>query len=160
MKIDNQILERIRKIKWFENCGKYDADAKTIAVDSWERARYYYGNQVWEDVTLEASNVLTQYLFSKYKKEYAEWNTLTDEAKLFIENEVLLIIGKYKDENGLDTIFIDCVKWDILGAIMEDSYQICHKRPTFFLELLSVYENGNYPCGWEGEWPEGKLVVF
>ena len=30
----------------------------------------------------------------------------------------------------------------------------------FFNNLLQVYLAGGWPCGWEGEYPEGRLVVF
>ena len=43
---------------------------------------------------------------------------------------------------------------------MEDTYKKCKKRPVFFLHLLEIYESGNLPCGWEGKWPDGKLIVF
>lgn len=26
--------------------------------------------------------------------------------------------------------------------------------------LLKVYSEGGYPCGWDGEYPEGRIVVF
>jgi hypothetical protein len=29
----------------------------------------------------------------------------------------------------------------------------------FFLELLRVCEAGRFPCGGEGMWPKGRLVV-
>ena len=27
-------------------------------------------------------------------------------------------------------------------------------------EILEIYMNDGFPCGWEGEYPEGRLVVF
>lgn len=163
MNIDNEILDRIRRIKWFKNCGrktKYDINFEIVYVNTWEQAKSYYSELVWEDTTLEAHNRLTEFLHSKYRNEYSKWNSLIKETKLFIEKEVTPILEILKEENGLDQIFIDCVKWDIIGAIMEESYRKCKNRPTFFLTLLSIYEGGNYPCGWEGEWPDGNLVVF
>ena len=32
--------------------------------------------------------------------------------------------------------------------------------PVFFTRLLPAYEAGRYPCGWEGDYPEGRLIVF
>lgn len=29
-----------------------------------------------------------------------------------------------------------------------------------FTKLLPVYEAGRYPCGWEGEYPEGRCIAF
>jgi hypothetical protein len=54
----------------------------------------------------------------------------------------------------------DHVQWDILAALMEHAYLGSGHRCFFFLELLSVYEAGHFPCGWIGPWPQGKLVVY
>ena len=43
---------------------------------------------------------------------------------------------------------------------MENSYLSSGHRCFFFLELLMVYEAGHFPCGWRGDWPDGKLIVY
>ncbi|MNJ66874.1 hypothetical protein D3C77_629940 [compost metagenome] len=76
-----------------------------------------------------------------------------------IDAEVVPQISDYLQEHQLPAGIMDNVKWDILNAIMEYNYQ--HERePFFFMELLKVYESGNYPCGWKGSWLGGKLVVY
>lgn len=32
--------------------------------------------------------------------------------------------------------------------------------PDLWKEILEIYMNDGFPCGWEGEYPEGRLVVF
>jgi hypothetical protein len=32
--------------------------------------------------------------------------------------------------------------------------------PTIWKEILEVYLNGGFSCGWDGHLPEGKIVVF
>lgn len=27
-------------------------------------------------------------------------------------------------------------------------------------EIMNIYLDGGFPCGWEGEYPQGQLVVF
>ncbi|HKD26343.1 MAG TPA: hypothetical protein VKC66_10620 [Xanthobacteraceae bacterium] len=55
---------------------------------------------------------------------------------------------------------MDSTTWDVLGALMENSYLSSRHQAYFFLELLWVYEAGHFPCGWLGDWPDGKLVVY
>jgi hypothetical protein len=43
---------------------------------------------------------------------------------------------------------------------MENAYLGSGHSCFFFLELLTVYEAGHFPCGWVGDWPRGKLVVY
>lgn len=163
MKVNNEILNRIRNIKWFENCGmnsEYSIKFSIVVAGTWKEASEYYSDPQWEDTTLEARNQLTELLSTGYKNEYSKWNSLSKEAKLFMDDEVMPLLHEIKEKKNLDQIFIDCVQWDILGSIMEDAYQNCSCRATFFSQLLSIYEGGHFPCGWEGEWPDGKLVVF
>ena len=43
----------------------------------------------------------------------------------------------------------------LLEIIVQDEVE-----STYFRELLSWYDAGHFPCGWEGEYPEGKQRVF
>lgn len=161
--IDKQIFDRITTFKLFSNCGNpVPANIKfdILQVSTWEEAKRNYSDSVWEDTTLEARNELTSFLHSKYMNDYRDWNKVTDEGKAFLESTIKPILIDVKDANGLDKVFVDSVMWDLLGAIIEFYYGKCKNRPEFFLDLLKVYESGNFPCGWIGEWPKGKLVIF
>ena len=52
----------------------------------------------------------------------------------------------------LDSIFGDFSK-----IIFNDYLKL---NNVFFENILQVYLAGGWPCGWEGEYPEGRLVVF
>ena len=163
MKIRKQILDRISCINWFENCGNTtnpNINVPFVFVESWEQARDNYQLEQWENATLEARNRLTEFLHKKYQNQYSNWNKVAKEAKDFINVEVVPKVEKIKEKNQLDKSFLDCVKWDILNANMEDAYSTCNHRPIFFLELLTVYESGNFPCGWNGSFPKGSLKIF
>lgn len=57
-------------------------------------------------------------------------------------------------------LVIPSVQWDLLGALMENSFKGSGHAAFFFLELLTVYEAGHFPCGWRGNWPQGELLVL
>ena len=41
------------------------------------------------------------------------------------------------------------------------AYQIAAGKPNgFFLSLMEWYKRGHWPCGWEGTYPDGKLIVY
>ena len=157
--IDEVIKQRIKDINWFNNCGNkvtVEISENFRYVNSWEEAKSNYRKEGWEEKTLEAQNELTVFLYKNYKTEYLKWNTITKEAKKFIEKDILPILMAIKEENELDNTFINCVKYDILGAIMEYSFTKCKGRPSFFFELLNIYESGNFPCGYENN----TIVIF
>jgi hypothetical protein len=38
---------------------------------------------------------------------------------------------------------------------------VAHLTPIhLFRDMWYWYSRGHWPCGWEGEWPEGRLMVF
>ena len=43
---------------------------------------------------------------------------------------------------------------------MEEMYADSGYDGYFFNELLLVYEAGHFPCGWQGDWPAGRLLVY
>jgi hypothetical protein len=99
-------------------------------------------------------------LHYKFRDKLAFWNELVDDAKVFINSEVEPHIKFAKEKFNLDQRFVDSVRWDILNAIMEDSYAKCNYKGHFFHDLLSVYESGNFPCVWKGKWPKGTLLIY
>ncbi|WNS43268.1 hypothetical protein [Paenibacillus sp. MMS20-IR301] len=161
MKINRQIFDRIDNINWFTNCGTPLTMENVIQVSSWEEAKNWYSDPNWEDTTLEAGNVLTEFLHNKYPNKYLEWNNIVRDAKRYIESSLSVKLLNYQEQYNLDNIFVNCVKWDVVSAIMEFAYSDCKGISHFFLDLLLVYENGNFPCGWDGIYPNsGKLVVY
>lgn len=80
------------------------------------------------------------------------------EAKDIINKEIIPLI---KIVDGIDAnIILDNVKWDLVNYLTEDAYKEYLKGDLFFEFLLEIYEDGHIPCGWEGKWPSGKLVIF
>ncbi|MCM3124487.1 MULTISPECIES: hypothetical protein [unclassified Mesobacillus] len=150
MNLNKDFLLRISNIDWFSNSGfevKTNINFPVKYVESWEEARESYLKPEWERITLEYQNELTSLLHRKYRPQYINWNSMVKEAKGFIEKEIVPKIGIIKEQNNLDQVFIDCVKWDIVNAIMESSFSIRENEVNFFKELLIVYESGNFPCG-------------
>lgn len=54
----------------------------------------------------------------------------------------------------------------IMDEVASDFYRCAYKRAVlgdqshFFETLYECYRAGGWPCGWKGEYPEGKLVVY
>jgi hypothetical protein len=45
---------------------------------------------------------------------------------------------------------------DIAGELV-----VAHLTEVHLLrDMWYWYRQGHWPCGWEGDWPEGRLVVF
>lgn len=160
MKINQDILERIKCIDWLSKLGEPDdsgLDRPFIYVNSFEKALAYHNSNEWEDITLDKRNALTSFLRNKFSSQYSEWNKLAGEARGFLEKNVTPKLETLAVSHSLDASFIDVVKWVLIHAIMEDAYRKCHKLPVFFLDLLEIYEMGKLPCGLDEEGKNFKV---
>lgn len=136
-------------------------DMATRTIHSWESAREHVQSLEWENTTLEAGNALTSFLHDRHMNQYLEWNRLARQAREFFADSVLPQVTLFQSQYGFDERFVRAVCWDILSALMEDAYRVCRPPVNFFRQLLTVYEAGHLPCGWDnGIWPSGELLIF
>jgi hypothetical protein len=92
-------------------------------------------------------------------ERFREWNTIVRELK---KSTVPLVQRKTKsvvDANGLPQGFINAVQWDVLHVCMEAEYAEVFP-PGFFAAQSYWYSQGHFPCGWEGDFPQGRPVIF
>ncbi|MGC5327303.1 hypothetical protein [Brevibacillus sp. SYSU BS000544] len=163
MRIDDNILQRVENIKWFANCGNRIDENFSINFSyakDWEDAKSSCKNSTWENTSMEARNILSSFLHKRYLSQYSNWNKISKEARAFVNSKVEHQLIGLIENYSIDEKIIQIIKWDLLNAIIEHSYKDCKNRPTFFLYLLDVYEQGNFPCGWRGSYPNGELIVY
>jgi hypothetical protein len=160
----SDLAARIAAIHWFSKCGEpltVDLTMEVESARSWWAAIQACQNISWQNVELEAQNQLHVWLHRNHRERCQVWNDIVDRHK----TEVIVPLIKEKIvpfqlKHGLDVVLVHSTSWDLLGALMENSYVDTHHPAHFFLELLWVYEAGHYPCGWIGDWPSGKLIVL
>jgi len=130
-------------------------------VRSWPAATQECQGVAWENIELEAQNQLTMWLHRNSPDRYRVSNDIVVQHKAeLISPLVKEKIVHFQLKQRLDVAIVHSTSWDMLGALMENSYLDTHHPAHFFLELLWVYEAGHFPCGWLGDWPNGKLIVF
>ncbi len=162
--MDESFAKELQDIRWFSRCGTPVSAVLPFPIEQVSgrgEAIERCSDQAWEDVTLEARNLLTEFLHAKHRVEYQRWNTIAEEAERRIITPLRDRFWQpFADENTLGQSFLDCVSWDVMAAVMEHEYRGSRGRPDFFLGLLEVYRAGFFPCGWSGDWPGGTLWVW
>jgi coproporphyrinogen III oxidase-like Fe-S oxidoreductase len=161
---ETDIPARLAAIHWFSHSGEpvsLELTMEARQAKTWERAMQSCKKQSWKNAQLEAQNQLTSFLSLHHREQYRAWNRLVEAHKLqTIEPLTKEHIIPFQQKNNLDSAFIHSVRWDILGALMANSYLYCQHSSFFFLEILKVYEAGHFPCGWQGKWPLGDLIIY
>ena len=149
MKISLKVINELKSVKWFSKCeSPLEANIGQISqMNSWKEAEASCGDSSWINKTEDAQGQLTEYLSSKHPRDYqGVWNKLVQEATKHMNETVVPVIENFALEKGLGNDFVEAVKWDVLHAIMEESYA-SKNPPNFFRDLLEIYKSGHFPCG-------------
>lgn len=151
-------LEKLEKADWFVRVGVKDA-ATAVVLSSWQDAIAHCSSAEWENLGLEAANQYRARLLERAKDRYNQWNDLVVQLKPVTEALVRRKIEVVVRENGLPKVFEDTVQWDILHVCMEAEYADVYP-PGYYASQAYWYVKGHFPCGWEGDFPNGKIVIF
>ncbi len=161
----NLFINELAKYPWFSNCGtseflSYGFDFRQLKHSKQVKAAIT--SVEWEEVTYWARGEFGDAVDrSKYASLFTEyWNPLVRQSKAYITD----IVGPYIEKNPALASFEEdaliAVKWDVLHAALEQSYEKVNP-PNFFQQRLSVYRSGHFPCGWEnGQWPKGRMILY
>ncbi|CAK7067815.1 MAG: hypothetical protein MESAZ_01976 [Saezia sanguinis] len=158
MKISQLAVDRLLKINWLSEIGKEFTVSNMVLAKSLNETEHYLATSEWENVTLEESNKISGYLAVRHTVIFQEWNELAKKAKSFFINDIIFRIPHLSGFNN--TLLHQCLEWNIVHYLIEDTYRGKLTKPLFFSELIPIYEAGHMPCGWVGNWPSGQLVVY
>lgn len=159
-----QLCERLRTVSWFSNVGRSTPLTLPLShrfVSDASAAKEVIELPEWEDWTLEQRNKLTSYLHARFRNRYSgQWNKIADKAVQFLADEIEsrylpnlahTLVGSKVAGNA--------VQWDLLAALMEAAYADC-RPPLFFTHLVTVYEAGHLPVGWDASCDPGTLLIY
>ena len=62
-------------------------------------------------------------------------------------------------ESRLPQVFVHTVEWDIVHVCMEAEYADVY-QPGYYASQAYWYVKGHFPCGWQGDFPNGKLIIY
>ncbi|MFS0901778.1 hypothetical protein AB3N02_01740 [Priestia aryabhattai] len=163
MELNTAVVEAIISNNWLEYCG-----VKTNLPEG-NNYSYLSNKKVvsknikgvkWENICLEERNILTGYLAKNKAELYNKnWNGLVREVKTEILPKVIDKIESQVSILGLSSEIVNAIKFDIINIIMVLTYEKYH-HSDFYTGLLDIYLSGHIPCGWDGDYPVGNIVVY
>ncbi|MFO0885063.1 MAG: hypothetical protein U0894_12890 [Pirellulales bacterium] len=132
---------------------------KVIILNSWQEAIEQCSSVEWENLCLEAQNQYLQRLFERSKERFNQWNDVVDMLKPttipFVQRKIETLVKQH----DLPKVFEDTVQWDLLGVCLESEFADVYP-PGFFASNAYWYIKGHFPCGWQGEFPKGTLIIY
>lgn len=135
----HSFLEELERYPWFENVGvRLKDDVKQVR--SWREA--------WECLQDES------WTYASFHEGVDSWHDAWDmsyDKALQIASQSLYC---HQFEEGITSA--DAAAYDVAAAAVE----ISRAQSAFFAHLMKWYAKGHFPCGWEGDYPQGKLIVY
>ncbi len=151
-------FDRLERADWFSALGQ-PREGPFVIVSSWEEALEQCGSDQWQDLILEAANRYSEAVARKDAERFRLWNMVAVEVRsvaLPLVERTLRSVGAV---NGLPKALEDAVRWDMIHFGLECEFSDVFP-PGFFASQAYWYLNGRFPCGWRGDFPEGKLVLY
>ncbi|MFM0084730.1 hypothetical protein P0D72_38575, partial [Paraburkholderia sediminicola] len=113
----------------------------------------------WKALCEDAANHYRSKLVQRDRELFREWNLLVRELKNLTMPLVLRKTRNVVDHNNLPQGIVDAVQWDVLHLGMEAEYADV-LPPGFYAAQAYWYMKGHFPCGWDGDFPSGRPIVF
>jgi hypothetical protein len=160
----------------FKSLGRPDeADAKVCRLGDWPMARRVSHYDLREGSS-ENSDYLrflvTVHRAAARNDKVARENSLSDQSEQ-ARNDVAEAYAE-ADDVSPDRDFADLLEEEEDAPYPQRENSLMDHRAYIATELVVArftdihllrdmwywYQRGHWPCGWEGDWPEGRLIVF
>lgn len=124
-------------------------------VDPWNGAAAEAENRIDRHI-IDSARLSEQY--SVQRAFHAPWSVARADAVL----EILLkrYHDYYRDTNMYAHELLDFPERIVRYAFFECLVDDITPKVTFFRDLIPWFEQGYWPCGWQGQFPDGKLVLL
>jgi hypothetical protein len=166
VRLDQSVLDALHAVSWFSQGGRVPVPVMPFPVrwvPSTDDVLRSIRSNRWTIARAEAKNGLTAFLTkADYDAYGVSWNAMARTARTLIERSLTGRMRQSALAVGLSESVLPPVILDAVMIVLERSYSAFHP-PVFFGHLLSLYQAGRLPCGWDGDlesFPQGNLVAW
>jgi hypothetical protein len=165
-KLIDEFMRRMETFPWFtriETPHPKDGSLTRVKLeflldqpdDPWSGAAGHAESQI-DRYIIESSRLSEQYSLQRAFR--VPWSTAQADAVL----DILLQRHPdcYQDTNLYAYELLDFPERTIRYALFECLVDDIAPRVTFFRDSISWFEQGYWPCGWKGHYPEGQLALL
>lgn len=140
-----------------------------LVIDDWNAARRFAysqeaeGQEVWADLREQEAAKLVPVRYRAAEGPRAEFKALSDgyyatpASRLGTTPAARLRMRKAGQASHPAREMIDDIHGDVSNLA---EARLLDLELPLFEEVFAAYRAGGWPCGWQGTYPEGQLVVF
>jgi hypothetical protein len=155
------MINLLSNAEWFSKVANA-VNGNVLAVGDWEHAIAHLTNGYWEDLHYYSANQLFEAgrVVNAHKGNSSRnWNLIATEIRSIVIPLVEDKTVSISKAQNLPKVFMDQVLWDMLHIAMATDFSDVF-IPDFYASLAYWYLEGHFPCGWEGEYPKGRLIIY
>ena len=108
---------------------------------------------------MDRRNELTSFLFLNYSDDYDDWNNIVRIVKKEHIIPISESLRKVLQQREWPVEIVDDISFNLISLFMANNYSDIYSD-NFWDVMLHVYLSGHLPCGWVGNYPDGKIIVF
>ena len=161
MTIQNPLsfLFSLERAKLFSAVGLKNADDYRYA-SSWMDAMSFCVGTKWSNALIESLNDLSGNVLKVSPERYREWNSLITGMRPRLLEFAESVTDSLRREQKLPDKFTFSVLACLQGVGMEHGYSDIVKPGFYTNTILVCLQRGHFPCGWDGKFPDGRLIVY
>lgn len=168
----NTLLAALESAEWFARVGQTSesgpratflereiGNPEICPVASWEEALSLASAAEWGNANLEAMNRLRNRIWPISQPRICQWNEVAQEIRAAVDP---LVARKLDGVSGIPSfppIPRALIRANLIGCCLESENSDL-VPPSFFHVVAYWLLQGHYPCGWNGEFPGGELLLF
>ena len=151
-----EVLDFITSGNFLNMSESKDANDTLVLTDFQTAKDYafnkYYGDEeyTWSDICADESSKVWGEIF-----KHSDTENLQNVFSVILHNIDNSIKNQIK--SPYDELRDDLVD-DLSNCI--NSRAVQGTKNKFYEQIFSAYKSGGWPCGWDGDWPNGRLVVY
>lgn len=161
MILEKEFVESILNCQWLQRCGQIDSLGFEVEyLDNKKEVEKNINSVKWENICLDKKGDFTTYLFKNHKADYNKyWNVEVETIKEQYLSKITEKVNMALTNSGLSVDILDDINMNLLSIFMLEYYSEYYSC-DFYNKMLKIYLAGHLPCGWIGEYPDGKFIVY
>ena len=175
----HQQRDLLISVPWFSRCGQPLPEGFTVPdpdplragryqavfwqempykVVSWKEAARHFRSRKWEETGLLSKSLRAgDLLRAGYAPaDYNELNTVVVQT---VDTAIIPVVTDTVQRLRLPVAIVPEVTKQLIRGLLESQFADVGIY-ALGVSLLKVYQAGHLPCGWEGNWPDGRLMVM
>lgn len=147
----------LSKTPWLEHGGESMDDKRVTVVHAWSDVlTIFQGDQRYNvNGVLRAPCVGIDDALTRPPERYAWWQSAREDAT---EYTVLGGIPQSRALDEQDLVFE--YLYEFVSMLLAEIIVSPDTDCTYFRDQLPWFHVGRFPCGWDGEWPLGRMRVY